>query len=1688
MDSYNDDMYTTNTAANTGADNPSQKHDAGAAPTADAAQDTGANAITVAQAAAVEHIGKPAPGSQVTVEVVPGHQYDFDFPRSDADFVYSGNDLVILVHDGGEIILKNFGPEAAGHQISALNFAGETIDALDLLQHTASAEDLANITPAAGPGAGGGILIPGASFAPFAPGPLPPGIPEIGPVPPTSLAFAPPELTPFVFTNPELPAIGGPGFCEQMLNFYLTGFLNGTPVTVGDLVDEFGGFKGDIQSFVTSPDCIDESAMPGMVTDIVLGLIGAHAWRGGEFTGQPSTDADSTIVGADDATTFGDNGNNLIIVGGGSGDGDETLVGDGACGQHYLCANANGSGQTINQFNDTIIAGGGGSSGAVLVGDLYVTGCAWASIDAKANGSEGNSVNAFNDVLIGGSDGDTLVGDVYSSGFGGVHINAQASGGGFPDVEDLDGPNTVSAFNDWLDGGDGNDVMVGDVFKSGIGDVCLSAGAEGFGNTVEAFNDVILGGNGDNTMVGDVAFQGCFGDITLTAAATSAFFSEGGGNQVFAFNDFILGGTGNDFMVGDVARDGGNGDISLTAEATGGYYGYGGENTVSAFNDFLCSDSGADTLIGDVYSTGGNGNVDLSAQVSGDFNFVFAFNDVLVSDGLGGGQGNVMIGDVAVGSLPNVGPVESSVSFSEGGEITLSATTCYAFGGGVFAYNDVMLESGGANFMVGDVYASEISGQSGQDGYGGGLGVDVVGGPIDGGNGGDGGNLSIDLTASADHSICTTVVAFSDSMVGGDGNDVMTGDVYASFINGGAGGAGGNGYVGFGGGTFGGLSFGYGGEGGNGGDGGDVNLGLTANICGGFGNTVYAFNDVMSAGGDNNFMVGDVAVAFVSGGQGGQGGAGLDGADSFGYGGNAFSGADGGNGGNGGDVNVDLVASVYSGAGNAVVAFSDAISAAGGNNLMAGDVDAYLISGGQGGQGGQGGLGGNSQFIGGVGEDFDSNTGNGGYGGDGGNGGDGGDARISLVAAVDGCGNAVAAYNDCMTAGGGANEIVGDVIALYISGGNGGDGGNGGSGGHSASDGGFGGNGGQGGDGGDGGNADICLSVYAAGNGNTVSAANDHITVTGNGGNDFIAGDVVAQGVTGGNGGYGGNGGSAGGGGTDGGVAGHGGKGGDGGNGGDATIELTAIAACTAYAVAVSAFNDTIASAGGSEVIVGDVSASDIRGGDGGAAGDSVNIPHDGNGGDATVHLAAVANGGSGNSVTAFDDQISVSGGNDQIVGDVYANSVEGGAAGGSPFDNNVHGHDGHGSVSLQADANSNNTVDAYNDVISVGGGNDAIYGDVYASHTDCVSLEADADGSATVNAFNDQIFAVAGNDIIVGDVGTDNVSFINMIIDPPLSSTNAHIDAFGDLISVTGGGGNDLLVGDAYIQGDSEAIVTGDPTLHMSLFDGGGNDTINGFDNTITGGDGGDTLIGNVAMIGYDNHLHIDVTDTTGASDTINGFDDTLTGGNGSDSIVGDFSLPDSGVGSGDANISVKDTGTSDTLTLFSDSIDGGAGNDTIWGDSTNDSSITLNDTVGAGDKLFSDTIDGGLGDDWIHGGIGNDVLTGGGGNDTFDFNLWGKGTGPMGNGDGNDEIKDWNKANDVLSFHNVLDGAGNDHQDLVDSITNITNDGTNTTIHFTNGANLQIDGIVATGGTTSAQLDSLVNNAATQIVVAHS
>jgi len=128
----------------------------------------------------------------------------------------------------------------------------------------------------------------------------------------------------------------------------------------------------------------------------------------------------------------------------------------------------------------------------------------------------------------------------------------------------------------------------------------------------------------------------------------------------------------------------------------------------------------------------------------------------------------------------------------------------------------------------------------------------------------------------------------------------------------------------------------------------------------------------------------------------------------------------------------------------------------------------------------------------------------------------------------------------------------------------------------------------------------------------------------------------------------------------------------------------------------------------------------------------------------------------------------------------------------------------------------------------------------------------------------------------------------------------------------------------------------------------------------------------------------------------------------------------------------------------------------------------MQLHDVLSGQSTLFSDTINGGNGDDWIHGGLGDDSLTGGAGNDTFDFNLFGNDTafGPLHDGDGHDVVTDFLGTNDVLAFH-VADTAGGGLSfnqglaDLTASITDITDDGVNTTIHFNNQSSVQLNGV---------------------------
>jgi hypothetical protein len=128
-------------------------------------------------------------------------------------------------------------------------------------------------------------------------------------------------------------------------------------------------------------------------------------------------------------------------------------------------------------------------------------------------------------------------------------------------------------------------------------------------------------------------------------------------------------------------------------------------------------------------------------------------------------------------------------------------------------------------------------------------------------------------------------------------------------------------------------------------------------------------------------------------------------------------------------------------------------------------------------------------------------------------------------------------------------------------------------------------------------------------------------------------------------------------------------------------------------------------------------------------------------------------------------------------------------------------------------------------------------------------------------------------------------------------------------------------------------------------------------------------------------------------------------------------------------------------------------------------------------------DTISGAGGDDRLLGGDGNDSLAGGGGADTFQFSLHGSAV--PGPNDGADRVADFDRTSDVLKFTDVanVNGGGLDLSDL-QAQTHVTDDGTNVTVTFDNGASIVFEGM-GTAGHTITDISQLVDSAAAQIQV---
>ncbi|MGD9950489.1 MAG: calcium-binding protein [Desulfobulbus sp.] len=317
-------------------------------------------------------------------------------------------------------------------------------------------------------------------------------------------------------------------------------------------------------------------------------------------------------------------------------------------------------------------------------------------------------------------------------------------------------------------------------------------------------------------------------------------------------------------------------------------------------------------------------------------------------------------------------------------------------------------------------------------------------------------------------------------------------------------------------------------------------------------------------------------------------------------------------------------------------------------------------------------------------------------------------------------------------------------------------------------------------------------------------------------------------------------------------------------------------------------------------------------------------------------------------------------------------------------------------------------------------------------------------------NGGNDHLAGLAGADIITGGDGNDV-----LVGDADLTLVGS--GTYPDEPSWTGTGSGDQLWGDAGrdalfgAQGD-DILFGGEDNDYLSgdagndILDGGNNDDLlagGDGDDQLIGGLGNDVLYGDVTVVSDVAWSNIDMStwsmtvgyDSDGwiSSLTMEGFglgqasapgNDLLVGGGGNDLLVGESG---SDILLGEEGIDRLEGGEGD------DYLDGGTDDDLLLGEAGSDQ---LRGDAG-NDILHGDSLNTPLteqGDDWLDGGDGNDILLGYGGNDELyggvgDDELQGnEGDDDLYGGDGNDLLFGDNGDHSGDGQDKLYGGSGED------------------------------------------------------------
>jgi Ca2+-binding RTX toxin-like protein len=263
-----------------------------------------------------------------------------------------------------------------------------------------------------------------------------------------------------------------------------------------------------------------------------------------------------------------------------SDDADSVTLGSNAVSKGFTSINSNGGNDTLDAsaINAAVTLSGGAGADSILGG---------SATDSLVGGAD-------NDTLLGGGNGDTLLGEAGADSLSGGAGTDSLLGGVDNDTLLGEGENDTllgEAGADSLSGGAGTDSLLGGMDNDTL------LGEEGNDTLLgEAGADSILGGAGTDSLLG-----GADNDTLLGEAGSDTLLGEAGNDSLFggADNDSLMAGTGTDTLLGEVGND------TLVADSIGSASMLGGNdndsflfsNGIQLTNNTVDGGSGIDTLV-----------------------------------------------------------------------------------------------------------------------------------------------------------------------------------------------------------------------------------------------------------------------------------------------------------------------------------------------------------------------------------------------------------------------------------------------------------------------------------------------------------------------------------------------------------------------------------------------------------------------------------------------------------------------------------------------------------------------------------------------------------------------------------------------------------------------------------------------------------------------------------------------------------------------------------------------------------------------------------------------------------------------------------------------------------------------------------------------------------------------------------